>query len=107
MTWQNQNDSIAKKESKGIGIMRRVKPFILRYSLALYNSIVQPHFDYCSAVWRDCSNSLQEKLQNRAARVVTGDNYEIRSSDVLDKLNWQPLTQRRNKQIITLEVISC
>ena len=34
--------------------------------------------------------------------MVTGDNYEIRSSDVLDKLNWQPLTRRRNKQIITL-----
>ena len=34
--------------------------------------------------------------------MVTGDNNEIRSSDVLDKLNWQPLTRRRNKQIITL-----
>ena len=59
--------------------MRRVKPFIPRYSLlALFNSIDQPHFDYCSAVWGNCSNSLQEKqkLQNRAATVFTGDNYK-------------------------------
>ena len=34
--------------------------------------------------------------------MVTGDNYEIRSSDALDKLNWQPLTQWRDKQITTL-----
>ena len=37
----------------------------------------------------------QEKLQNRAARIITGDNWEIRSKDVLNKLNWLPLNQRR------------
>ena len=36
-----------------------------------------------------------QKLQNRAARVITGDNWEIRSKDVLSKLNWQPLNQIR------------
>ena len=36
-----------------------------------------------------------QKLQNRAARTITGDNWEIRSKDVLNKLNWLPLNQRR------------
>ena len=36
-----------------------------------------------------------QKLQNRAARVITGDKWEIRSKDVLSKLNWQPLNQIR------------
>jgi hypothetical protein len=36
-----------------------------------------------------------QKLQNRAARVITGDNWEIRSKVVLNKLNWQPLNQIR------------
>jgi hypothetical protein len=39
-------------------------------------SIVLPYFDYCSLVWENCSVYLQDKLQkmqNRAARVITGN----------------------------------
>ena len=106
MLWNDQIDNVAKKASKGIGMMKRAKPFIPNFSLiALYKSVVQPHFEYCSSVWGNCSKSLQDKLQklqNRAARVVTGDNYEVRSKEVLIKLNWQPLNQRRDKQLVTL-----
>ena len=38
--------------------------------------------------------SLQ-KLQNRAARVITGDSYDIRSEEVLGKLGWKTLDERR------------
>ena len=38
--------------------------------------------------------SLQ-KLQNRAARVITGDSYDIRSEQVLGKLGWKTLEERR------------
>ena len=61
----------------------------------VYNALVQPYFDYCSLVWQNCKLELQSKLQNRAARIITGDNWEIRSKDVLNKLNWLPLNQRR------------
>ena len=62
------------------------------------------HFDYCSLVWDNCSDYLLnklQKLQNRAARVITGRTYETRSKDVLKELNWQPLSERlkRNKYI--------
>ncbi len=43
--------------------------------------------------------SLKDKLQkfqNRAARVITGATYDIRSSDILENLNWKPLEERRN-----------
>ncbi len=59
---------------------------------------MQPYFDYCSLVWQNCKLELQTKLQrlqNRAARVITGENWETRSKDVLSKLNWQPLKQLR------------
>ena len=67
-------------------------------------SIVLSHLDYCSLVWDNCSeynlHKLQ-KLQNRAARVITGRTYETSSKDVLKELSWQPLIQRfkRNKLI--------
>jgi hypothetical protein len=35
---------------------------------------------------------------NRAARVITGDTYEIRSTDILKKLNWKTLEERRKEQ---------
>ena len=46
-----QIDNIGKKVSKGI--LRRAKPYISQESLDyLYQSLIQPHFDYCSMVWR-------------------------------------------------------
>ena len=41
----------------------------------LYRSIIEPYFSYCCLVWDSIGytlgNSLQ-RLQNRAARIVTG-----------------------------------
>ena len=36
-----------------------------------------------------------QKLQNRAARVITGDNYDVRSKQILLKLGWKTLEERR------------
>ena len=63
----------------------------------VYNALILPHFDYCSLVWDTCSNYLIEnlqKLQNRAARVISGKSYEIRSYEILSELGWRPLAER-------------
>ena len=62
------------------------------------------HFDYCSLVWDNCCDYLKnrlQKLQNRAARIITGKTYEVSSEDVLKELDWQPLNQlyKTNKSI--------
>jgi hypothetical protein len=84
----------------GIGAMRRVKPFVpLSTTKMLYNAIVQPYFDYCSPLWDNCGIGLKDRLQkyqNRAARVITGATYDIRSFDLLENLNRKPLEERRN-----------
>ena len=41
-------------------------------------------------------NKLQ-KLQNRAARIITHSSYDIPSSEVLDKLKWERITERQTK----------
>jgi hypothetical protein len=38
-----------------------------------------------------------QKLQNRAARIITGANYSRRSSDILNELGWEKLSERRQK----------
>ena len=65
--------------------------------IKVYNAIILSHFDYCSLVWDECADYLLtklQKLQNRAARVITGSSYETNSEDILSELNWQPLKER-------------
>ena len=88
--------------SPGIGVIKKIKPFILSRSLInIYQSIVEPYFDYCSIVWNGISEGLAEKLQklqNRAARIITGSHYMAPTKDMLEKLGWSNLKERRNKQ---------
>ena len=76
MSWENHIDTICRKVGSGIGIIKRVKPFVPWETLQnLYNSLVLPYFDYCSSLWDNCGSMLKEKLQklqNRAARIMTG-----------------------------------
>ena len=42
-----QIENVSKKVSKGIGMLRRVKPFVSVGTLTyLYQALIQPHFDY-------------------------------------------------------------
>ena len=69
----------------------------------IYYSLVQPYFDYCDVVWGDCSKTRADKLQklqNRAARIITRADYSIRSSDVLYSLEWSNLEERRKKHFL-------
>ena len=105
-------DSICSKVGASIGAMRRVKPFIpLSTTKMLYNAIIQPYFDYCSPLWDNCGIGLNDRLQkyqNRAARVITGATYDIRSSELLDNLNWKSLKERRNylKSIFIYKILN-
>ena len=68
-----------------------------------YYSLVQPYFDYCDVVWGDCSKTRADKLQklqNRAARIITRADYSIRSSDVLNSLEWSNLEERRKRHLL-------
>ena len=99
LSWGEQIDNITKKVSQGIGVLRRTKLFVKEDTLQfLYNSLIQPYFEYCSLVWGNCCESLKDKLQklqNRAARVIAGDTYDTRSKDILEKLNWKSLSEKR------------
>ena len=86
--------------------MKRMKSFVPPETLKLtYEALVQPHFNYCSPLWDNCGIGLKEKLQkfqNRAARVITGSTYDIRSIEVLDQLGWETLERKRNYTKSTL-----
>jgi len=57
-------------------------------------------FISCSPVWDTCGKGLRErvqKIQNRAARIITRSDYAIRSDDILRSLVWNNLETRRLK----------
>ena len=69
--------------------------------LSIYNSLVQPHFDYCSLVWGNCGKTLSnklQKLQNCAARVITSSSYDADVNSLFDKLSWKDLNSQRQIQ---------
>ena len=76
--------------------------------LTIYSSLVQPHFDYCSMVWGLCSKSLSQKLQNRAARVITFSNYDRSTDELLRMVNWVKLDRQRliDKSITMYKIVN-
>ena len=112
LNWDSHITLICKKVSAAIGVMRRMKPFVPMHTLeSVYKSLVQPYFDYCSPLWDTCGKLLRDKLQkfqSRAARVVTGANYESRSADVLNSLSWDTLENRRSgaKSVLMYKILN-
>ena len=88
LSWEKHIERICKKAGAGIGALRRAKPFVPADTLqVLYKALVQPYFDYCSPQWGICGKLLKDtlqKFQSRAAKVITGATYDIRSADVLE-----------------------
>ena len=57
----------------------------------IYKALIQPYFDYCSAVWGSIGVGQSERLQkpqNRAARLITFSDFKVRSSSFLGDLGW-------------------
>ena len=49
--WQSQVDTICKKVSAGIGVLKRTHYLVPRQTLLrMYEALVAPYFDYCSEV---------------------------------------------------------
>ena len=101
LNWKNHINAICKKISSGIGALKRVRRFIRKDTAEkVYNSLIEPYFNYCSPVWDGIGSHLSsklQKLQNRAARVIAERSYEPPSSDLLEELNWHKLHTIRKK----------
>ena len=70
-------------------------------AIKVFKGLMEPHFDYCSAVWDDLTQQLSEKLQklqDRAIRVITKSSYDTSSRLLLNSLGWDNLAFRRAKQ---------
>ena len=76
----------------------------------IYKSTVQPHIDYCLPVWgytSNCNMYKIQRMQNRAARIITGNfDFNVRGVELVKQLGWQSVSQRRD-YFTCLTVFKC
>ena len=112
LNWKMHIEAQSKKISKSIALLRRAKPFVPQHILVkMCNTLVLPYFTYCSTVWNDGSSTILSKLsklQRRAARVITGQTYDVRSTQILGDLSWIPIedTLKRREIIMSFKAVT-
>ena len=97
LDWKEQVQAVSLKVSRGLGILKHAKKFLPFSALtSLYTSIVEPHFRYCCSVW-GCAGTTEinrlQKLQNRAARIVTNSSFDTPSNQLIEKLGWKTINE--------------
>ena len=97
LNWKEHIKTVSTKVSRAIGSLKHAKTFLRQETLmTLYTGIVEPHFRYCCSVWGcACSTELNQlqKLQNRAARIITNSSFDTPSRPLIDQLGWKTIEQ--------------
>ena len=105
-SWDQQIQSIVEKAWKRIGILRRLKFLLDRLSLqTIYFSFIRPILEYGDTVLDNMYEYHKEeldKIQNEAARIVTGCTKLVSLSDLSRESGWETLRERRNKHKLIL-----
>ena len=83
LSWEVHISEVVSKVAKALAAFGRLRPLCPQSTLVtICKSLILPHLDYCSAVWGCIGNGLSqklEKLQNRAARIITGSGWDPRA----------------------------
>ena len=107
---QNQiksNQSLLRaKVSRAVGFLKYAKTILHQEALSqIYRGIVEPHFRYCCSVWGSCGESRRltlQKLQNRAARIVTNSSYDAPADALIQQLKWPNIAEIIKRETATI-----
>ena len=97
--WHTHIETILCSAYKVLGVMRKLKYRFTRQALnQMYVSYVRPLLEYSSIVWDGCSEqdkTALERLQNEAARIVTGLTKSTSLVNFYKECGWDSLSKRR------------
>ena len=97
LDWKEHIKCVASKVLRAIGFLKYAKSLVPSTTLInLYKSIVEPHFRYCCSVWGCCSSTEKnrlQRLQNRAARIITGSRFDDSAMPLIEGLGWQTIAE--------------
>lgn len=100
MNWDKHISNLCKSLYIKIAQLSRVKCILPSHLLLkIFNSTLQPCFDYGITVWGSttaCNIAKVQHLQNYAARVITGnfDYINSRGVELVKSLGWMTIKQR-------------
>ena len=110
LTWENQVKSVTEKASRAIAFLKYAKHFLPEAIVkTLYTSIIEPHLQSCCSVLGCCVSTeiLQlQRLQSRAARIVTNSHFDAPSKPLIQGLGWKTIEDFINRQV-NLAVFKC
>ena len=106
LDWNEQIKAVSTKVSRAIGFLKHAKSFLPMASLkTLYTGIVEPHFRYCCSFW-GCAGSTDinqlQKLQNRAARIITNSSFDTPSRPLITELGWKTVEELIGNESTTM-----
>ena len=91
LAWDEHIHFVRSKVSRAIGFLKYAKKLLPQDTFCkMYRGIVEPHLRYCCSVWGACGGTMLQvlqKLQNRAARIVTNSSYDSSASALIKTLN--------------------
>ena len=105
-SWHAHIEYIKEKAWQRINIMRRLKFILDRKSLEIiYLSFIRPVLEYGDTIWENCSQYEKkelDKIQNEAARIVTGATVLVSLQSLYQEVGWESLQDRRLKHKLNL-----
>lgn len=97
LTFHEHVQHIVKQTAKKIGVLYRAsKNLTTSAKITIYNTIIRPHFQYCSTILFLCTKSDIHKLQiqqNKIMRLVLKCSYDTHINDMLSELKWLSVQQ--------------
>ena len=105
-SWHNHIDYVKEKALTIINAMKKIKFDFDRKSLeTVYLTFIRPILEYADVVWDNCTqyekNEL-DKIQNEAARIVTGTTQLVSIRALYEDVKWNTLEERRRKHKLAL-----
>ena len=91
LSWNEHiEEIISTKIASGTGALKCIRPFAPPSTLpVIYNSPIQPHFDYCCVVWGNCGKTLDVRCQIIKTRILTFSSYDTSGDYLLELLGWK------------------
>ena len=106
LVWDEHTRLLRAKVSRAIGFLKYAKTILPQETLSqIYRGIVEPHFRYCCSVWGSCGESRRltlQKLQNRAARIVTNSSYDAPAGALIQQLKWPNIAEIIKRETATI-----
>ena len=106
LEWDKHIDTVKTEANRFLGPIMSAKKYLPSYVLIkMHRGIFEPHLSYCCSAWGCCSESkisALQKVQNRAARIVTNSPCDASTAPLIQKLGWSTFSILLKNESATL-----